>query len=56
MIVKFEGLEQRLLGLVAESKELAVQALVAWIRCSDEESIVASPHTSPDSSPINPDV
>ena len=56
VIVKFEGLEQRLLGLVAESKELAVQALVAWIRCSDEESIVASPHTSPDSSPISPDV
>ena len=26
MIVKFKGLEQRLLGLVAESKELAVQA------------------------------
>ena len=26
VIVKFKGLEQRLLGLVAESKELAVQA------------------------------
>ena len=52
LFAKLEGLEQRLLGLVAESKELAVQELVAWIRCSDEESVVPlPPHTSSGSSP-----
>ena len=46
LFAKVEGLEQRLLGVVAESKELAVQGLVAWIRCSDEESVVPlPPHT-----------
>ena len=55
LFAKLEGLEQRLLGLVAESKELAVQGLVTWIRCSDEvESVVPPPHASPDSSPSSP--
>ena len=35
LIAKLEGSKQRLFGLVAESKELAVQGLVEWIRCSD---------------------
>ena len=35
LIAQLEGSKQRLLGLVAESKELAVQGLVEWIECSD---------------------
>ena len=35
LIATLEGSKQRLLGLVAESKELAVQGLVEWIECSD---------------------
>jgi hypothetical protein len=31
------------MGLVAESKKVAVQALAAWIRCSDEEAAVPLP-------------
>lgn len=43
LIAQIEGSEQRLMGLVAESKEVAVQALAAWIRCSDEEAAVPLP-------------
>ena len=47
LIAKLEGSKQRLLGLVAESKELAVQGLVEWIECSDELDIeTPSPCTS----------
>ena len=39
LIATLEGSKQRLLGVVAESKELAVQGLVEWIECSDELDI-----------------
>ena len=41
LIAKLEGSNQRLLGLVAESKELAVQGLVEWIECADELDVEA---------------
>ena len=48
LIAQLEGSKQRLLGLVAESKELAVQGLVEWIECSDLLDIEApSPQPSP---------
>jgi len=43
LVAQVEGSEQRLMGLVAESKKMAVQALAAWIRCSDEEVAVPLP-------------
>ena len=43
LVAQVEGSEQRLMGLVAESKKMAVQALAAWIRCSDEEAAVPLP-------------
>lgn len=43
LIAKLEGSKQRLFGLVAESRELAVQGLVEWIRCSDELDIEPPP-------------
>ena len=47
LIAKLEGSQQRLLGVVAESKELAVQGLVEWIECADELDVEApSPCTS----------
>ena len=48
LIAQLEGSKQRLLGLVAESKELAVQGLVEWIECSDLlDSETPSPQPSP---------
>ena len=38
LVTQVEGSEMRVMGLVAESKKVAVQALAAWIRCSDEEA------------------
>ena len=43
LVARVEGSEQRLMGLVAASKKMAVQALAAWIRCSDEEAAVPLP-------------
>ena len=43
LVAQVEGSKQRLMGLVAESKKTAVQALAAWIRCSDEEAAVPLP-------------
>ena len=57
LLAKFDGLKHRSLGLVAESRELAVQALAVWVRCSDEESAIPlPPHTSLYSSPSSLDV
>ena len=41
LIATLEGSKQRLLGVVAESKELAVQGLVEWIECADELDVEA---------------
>jgi hypothetical protein len=43
LVAQVEGSERRVMGLVAESKKVAVQALAAWIRCSDEEAAVPLP-------------
>ena len=43
LVAQVEGSEQRLMGLVAETTVQAVQALAAWIRCSDEEAAVPLP-------------
>ena len=43
LVAQVEGSEQRLMGLVAKTSILAVQALAAWIRCSDEEAAVPLP-------------
>ena len=43
LVAKIEGSEQRLLGVVAEGKGVALQALAAWIRRSDEEATVPLP-------------
>ena len=41
LIATLEGSKQRLLGVVAESKEQAVQGLVEWIECADELDVEA---------------
>ena len=43
LVARIEGSEQRLLGVVAEGKGVALQALAAWIRRSDEEATVPLP-------------
>lgn len=47
LVTQVEGSEMRVMGLVAESKKVAVQALAAWIRCSDEEAAVPLPPNRP---------
>ena len=43
LVARIEGSEHRLLGVVAEGKGVALQALAAWIRRSDEEATVPLP-------------
>jgi hypothetical protein len=43
LVARIEGSEQRLMGVVAEGKGVALQALAAWIRRSDEEATVPLP-------------
>ena len=43
LVARIEGSEQRLVGVVAEGKEVALQALAAWIRRPDEEATVPLP-------------
>lgn len=50
LIAKLEGAMQHLFGLTAESKELAVQGLAEWIRCSDELDIETPPPCTSSSS------
>jgi hypothetical protein len=47
LVAQVEGSERRVMGLVAESKNVAVQALAAWIRCSDEEAVPLPPNRPP---------